>query len=85
MKMMLADAIIRTHGDGGTLSVDWFIRTFFFVLIIGGICWLLWWLIGFLGVPEPFAKILRGIVAVFAVLVLINILLSLIGHPIFTY
>jgi len=32
-------------------------------------------------VPEPFAKVARGIVAVVAVIFLINILLSFLGHP----
>jgi hypothetical protein len=49
-----------------------------YVLVIGAICWLLWWLIAFIGVPEPFAKIARGIVAVVAVVLLIGLLLSLV-------
>lgn len=54
------------------------------VLIIGGIFYLLWWLIGYFSPPEPFAKVLRGIVAVVAVIFLINLLLGLGGmSPIF--
>lgn len=53
-----------------------------YVLVIGAICWLLWWLIGFLGVPEPFNKIARGVVAVVAVVLLIGVLLSLVGGPV---
>lgn len=54
------------------------------VLIIGGIFYLIWWLIGYFSPPEPFAKILRGIVAVVAVVFLINLLLGLGGMtPIF--
>jgi len=56
-----------------------------YVLVIGAICWLLWWLITFIGVPEPFAKIARGIVAVVGVILLIGVLLSLVpgGSPLF--
>lgn len=50
-----------------------------YLLVIGGICWLLWWLIGYIGLPEPFAKVARVIVAVFAVLACINLLLILGG------
>ena len=50
-----------------------------YLLIVGGVCWLLWWLIGFIGLPEPFNKIARVIVAVVAVLLCINLLLSLGG------
>ncbi len=46
------------------------------ILIIGGVCWLLWWLIGYIGLPEPFNKVARVIVAVVAVLFLINMLLG---------
>lgn len=50
-----------------------------YLLIVGGICWLLWWLIGYIGLPEPFNKIARVIVAVVAVLLCINLLLGLGG------
>lgn len=49
------------------------------ILVIGLICWLLWWLIGFIGLPEPFNKVARVIIAVVAVIFLINALLSLTG------
>ena len=51
------------------------------ILIVGGVCWLLWWLIGYIGLPEPFNKVARVIVAVLAVLFLINLLLGLGGTP----
>jgi hypothetical protein len=47
-----------------------------------GLCfWLLNWLIGYIGLPEPFAKVAKVILAVAAVLFLINVLLSFTGHP----
>lgn len=53
-------------------------------LIIGGLIFgLLWWLIGYCAIPEPFNKVARVILAVLAVLVIISMLLSIIGHPIF--
>jgi uncharacterized membrane protein len=54
-------------------------------LIVGGLVfWLIWWLIGYCGIPEPFNKVARVIVAVVAVLFIIGVLLSLVGgQPIF--
>lgn len=51
--------------------------------VVGLICWLLWWLIGYVNLPEPFNKVARVIVAVVAVVVLINFLLGLTGTPLF--
>jgi uncharacterized protein YhhL (DUF1145 family) len=63
------------------LSASVFV-SFLIYLIVGGlICYLLWWLIGFINLPEPFAKVARIIVAVVAVLFLINLLLGLVGTP----
>ena len=51
------------------------------IIIIGCIFGLLWWLIGYVGLPEPFNKVARVVVAVIAVLLLINVLLGLVGAP----
>lgn len=50
-----------------------------YLLIVGGICWLLFWLVGYVGLPEPFNKIARVVIAVVAVLLCINLLLGLGG------
>jgi hypothetical protein len=52
-----------------------------FLIVTGLICYLLWWLIDFIGLPEPFNKVIKVIIAVVAVIVLINALLGLIGQP----
>jgi hypothetical protein len=51
-----------------------------YLVVAGLICWLLWWLIDFIGIPEPFHKVAKVIVAVVAVIVIINVLLG-IGGP----
>jgi hypothetical protein len=54
------------------------------ILIIAGVIFgLLWWLIGYCGLPAPFDKVARVILAVLAVLVCIGVLLSLAGYPVF--
>ena len=50
------------------------------IIIAGLILWLLFWLIGFVGLPDPFAKVARVILAVVAVIWIINLLLSLSGN-----
>lgn len=50
------------------------------VIVVGLICSLLWWLVGKLKLREPFNQAAYVIIAVIAVVFLINILLSLTGH-----
>ena len=61
------------------MDVSLLVHLFIQILVVGGVCWLLWWLIGYIGLPEPFNKIARVLIAVVAVLFLINILLGLSG------
>jgi Zn-dependent protease with chaperone function len=51
------------------------------LIVVGLIVWLLWWLIGYIGLPEPFNKIARVIIAVIAVLFLVNLMLGFAGTP----
>ena len=52
-----------------------------YLIVAGLIFWLLWWLIEYVGLPEPFNKVARVILAVLAVFVCVSILLSLVGYP----
>lgn len=63
------------------IGIDTLVYVIVYLLIAGIICWLLYWLIGFINPPEPFKKVATVILAVAAVLVVIGILLSLVGHP----
>jgi len=44
------------------------------IIVVGLVCYLLWWLIDFIGLPEPFAKVAKVIVALVAVIYLLGIL-----------
>ena len=48
---------------------------------IGLIAWLLWWLIDFAGIPVPFSKVAKVIVALVAVILLIRIVIRVTGLP----
>jgi hypothetical protein len=51
-----------------------------YFIVAGLIFWLLWWLISYVGLPEPFNKVARVVLAVVAVIFIINLLLSVSGH-----
>lgn len=49
-------------------------------LVIGGlIFWLIWWFIGFVGLPEPFNKVAMVIIGLCALIFLIDVLLGVNG------
>ncbi len=55
-----------------------------YLIVAGLVFGLLWWLVGYCGLPQPFDKAARVALAILAVLVLIGLLLSLVGgQPLF--
>lgn len=52
------------------------------IIVAGIIFFLLNWLIDYAKTPEPFNRVLKVVIAVVAVLVIINALLALTGNPI---
>lgn len=67
------------------LSLAGLVEAVIYLIIVGGVLWLLLWLVTYCGVPEPFAKVAKIIIMVVGVLILINVLLSFAGNPIFTF
>jgi len=52
-------------------------------LVVGGlVAYILWWALGKIALPEPFNKIALVLLVVLCALWLINLLLTLGGHPI---
>ncbi len=62
------------------LSIGGLVPLLINLIVVGLIIYLLWWLIGYIGLPAPFDRVARVIVAVVAVIFLINLLLSLTGR-----
>jgi uncharacterized membrane protein len=62
-------------------SLSVLVQAVVFLIVAGLIFYLLHWLIGYVGVPEPFNKVARIVLAIAAVLVVIGTLLSLVGYP----
>ncbi len=71
------------------ISIDQVVSVFVYLLVVGLVFGLLFWLISYIEAKFPgavmFSGIARIILMVLAVLVLISILLSFIGHPIITF
>lgn len=66
------------------ISLTAAVTIFMYILVAGLVFWLLWWLVGYIGLPEPFNKVARVVLAILAVLVIIGVLLSVVnGTPIF--
>lgn len=75
MELMLIAAVSGQHIIKGLMTL----------IVVGLVFWLFWWLISYIGLPEPFGKIARVIVAIAAVFFLINFLLTLAGSPIISW
>jgi L-asparagine transporter-like permease len=56
------------------------ISLLFTLLIVGVVIGLVYWVVDFLPVPEPFNKIIKVVAVVVFVIVVIYILMGLIGH-----
>jgi predicted tellurium resistance membrane protein TerC len=61
------------------ISISGAVQVVVYLIVAGLIFGLLFWLVGYCGLPQPFDKVARVILAVLAVLVCIGILLSLAG------
>ena len=55
------------------------------LVIVGLICWLCWWFISYIGLPAPFDKVARVLIALLALIFLINFLLGLTGAPLINW
>lgn len=62
------------------VSGDTLIQAFIWLIVAGLIFWIVRWAITYIGVPEPFNKVLRVLLALVAAVVCINALLSIAGH-----
>lgn len=57
------------------------VRAVMLIIVAGAVLWLLWWLVGYLGLPQPFDKVANGVLAVGGVFVLIAIIMDVAGYP----
>lgn len=65
------------------ISIGSLLGLIIYLVVIGLIFWVIWWFLGYVGVPEPFNKVIRVILALVALIIVVNILLGFAGHPLF--
>ncbi len=66
------------------ISLTALVQVILYLIVAGLIFGLLFWLIDYCGLPQPFNKVAKIILAVAGVLVIIGVLLSLVGGtPVF--
>lgn len=53
------------------------------LVLAGLIFWLIWWFVGYVGLPEPFNKVVRVLVGLVVLVYLIDLLMGLGGRPLF--
>lgn len=70
--MLTLTVLLAITGESLLTFVIW-------IVIAGIIYWLLTWLIDKVAIPEPFSKVAKVVIAVVAVIFLINALLGLVG------
>lgn len=66
------------------ISMNSLISVLIYLVIIGLVFYAIWWFIGYVGLPEPFNKIIRVIVGLVALVVVVGLLLDLAGTPVLT-
>lgn len=74
---LAATAVVASTGNLGNLLI--------WLIVVGLIFTVVWWALGQIAIAEPFNKIIRVIVVLICAIVLINLLLGLLGHPLVTF
>ena len=76
-------AVVSTLANAATISMGGMLEFIVYIVIISLIFWVVWWFIGYVGVPEPFNKVIRVVLGLFALIIVINLLMSMVGTPLF--
>jgi hypothetical protein len=74
-------ALFSPLAFAASMSVGGLLNFVVYLVVVGLIFWCIWWFIGYVGVPEPFNKVIRVVLGLFALIIVINLLLGLVGTP----
>lgn len=86
MKTILAALLLLVSPlafAAGAIGLSGLLEFVVYLVVVGLIFWCIWWFLGYVGVPEPFNKVIRVILGLFALIIVVNLLLGLVGTPIF--
>ena len=67
---------------GAAITVDSVLSIIVYLVIVGLILWVISWFVAYVGVPEPFNRVIRVVLGLVALIIVIDVLLSFIGHGI---
>ncbi len=80
----MAPPVFDSTKEDVMISLTALVGVVVYLIIAGLIFGMLWWLVNYINLPEPFKKVANVVIAIAAVLVVIGILLSLVGGtPVF--
>ena len=65
------------------ISTDSLLHALIWLVIMGLVFWVCWWALNTINPPEPFKKVGTVLLVLIAALLIINLLLGLVGHPLF--
>ncbi len=61
------------------ISGDTLVNALIYLVVYGVVAGLLWWLVDFSSIPQPFAKVVKVLIALVAVILVIRLLLRVTG------
>jgi len=61
------------------MTIEGLVAIVIWLIVVGLIFYVLWWLVGYLELPEPINKVVRVLLAVLCALVIIYLLLQVAG------
>jgi hypothetical protein len=64
-------------------SIEGLLSLVIYLVVIGLIFWCIWWALSQFVIPEPFNKVIRVVLGLVALIIVINLLLGLLGTPLF--
>lgn len=83
--LLFALALVATPALAAfSLSLSGLLELIIYIAIVGLIFWCIWWFLGYVGVPEPFNKVIRVVLGLVALIIVVNLLLGLVGSPMFS-
>lgn len=65
----------------GPPSIDSLMYLIVYLVVVGLIFWCIWYFIGYVGVPQPFDKVIRVLLGLIALIIVVSLLLGILGHP----
>ncbi len=79
MKALLASILMFASpmAFAATMSLDSLVTLLIYIVVLALIFWLIWWFIGYVGLPEPFNKVARVLIGLLAFVLMLYLLIGI--------